>query len=252
MVFAQQLPPEIWSAIMAFRLEESSAERITHQATLASVLRDMFLAAGPHLYRRPEVVDAGSFFLGMDRSFAELHHPDMTDDLCFEKGNTKLPLLRHVVTLCIVSPEAYNGEPLKTRSEHYASFHLAENTLARTAPHFRRDLDDPDFRVPLDTLLPLLYHIGEHPNKVCTSDGWDWVTNLTLAQWEGGALPASLVVHARKGANQPYRVAWGTHSHVYCDDLREAPAIRNVSSDWSAEEEAIRADMTTEWCINMA
>ncbi|WVQ81809.1 hypothetical protein IAT38_003936 [Cryptococcus sp. DSM 104549] len=243
----------------------------------------MFVAVAPHLYRSPKVVDIGSFFLGMDQSFSELYHPNITDDLCFEKGNTKLPLLRHVVTLGIVSPEARDGKPLKTFKEHKASFRLANRAInwvlgpkshsstsphtsaspllyimplfthirliRRTAPDFRQGSIDPNFRVALDILLPSLFCIGEQSKTVCTHDNGDWGPRLTYAQWLGGSLPASVVVHIRKGADPPGGIAWGTHSFVHYDCRRKCPAFQEASKHWLKGK---RPQELTQWVTDVA
>ncbi|WVQ63537.1 uncharacterized protein L199_001690 [Kwoniella botswanensis] len=99
-------PEEVLWNILEYCLEDGRDGSYIPQSTLASALRVntiFYLLAGSILYHSPTVMDINSFFLGSDRyippegtNSASRRTLDSATLESIKKGNTKLPLLKHV------------------------------------------------------------------------------------------------------------------------------------------------------------
>ncbi|WVO18344.1 hypothetical protein L204_106059 [Cryptococcus depauperatus] len=94
------LTVDLWSHILSYCIEEpTKGKGYACQKTLVNALRvnsTLFLAAAPHLYSKAIVHDSNSFFQGSDCQITTFLSGQQMDYEYLRRGQTKLPLLRHV------------------------------------------------------------------------------------------------------------------------------------------------------------
>ncbi|WVQ85345.1 hypothetical protein IAT38_007510 [Cryptococcus sp. DSM 104549] len=156
-----ELPQDLWSRILGFCLEPRPDA--TEEDVKEYQPQTFYLAAAPHLYRRPLVAHPGSFFLGLDRAFpSSPPTPSGQSDLDYlSSGNTKLPLPRHVQHLTLLSRSSFtNAHAYDSISFTAQSVALAERVLGRV--HFPGDALVSGYtgKSPLRGVLPLLREVS--------------------------------------------------------------------------------------------
>ncbi|WVQ80480.1 hypothetical protein IAT38_002585 [Cryptococcus sp. DSM 104549] len=255
-----QIPEDLWSHILGFCLEprpdaadKESEKEYQAQETLARALRvnkTFYLAAAPHLYRRPLVAHPGSFFLGLDRAFScPPPTPSAHSDFHYlSAGNSKLPLLRHVQHLTLLSrssfPEAteYDSITFTTKSTSLAErilsrvlypadelvcAYTAESPLPGILPLLRgvsfgcdishhrttRAPVQPLATASYERLASLLLRVGELPKAFCQS-GMFSPFSPQCDDWPK-TLP-EVVTHHADHQTSP-RIVFGTLNRVYAD-----------------------------------
>lgn len=225
--------------------------------------QEWYLIAAPLLYSTPEVDDLGTFLLGWDRSVLPGSSlAGLSDRELLERGNTKLPLLRHTRRLRLVINNVWQGPAYKDEPRAAVEAELLRrDTIMDSAVDqlYRRSYSDVLPQLAKVTLsapdnfdkyghynhsgtpaLGLKVICRLRPRFLCET----WSSNklfktlpVRFKDWQDRTLPDVHAFHADFGFN--FGVMWGTANTIFVDferrlrELEGKPIHLKSLLDWA-------------------